>query len=471
MKKKLFIGFIFLIFVVSSPGQTQLENPGFEDWEDVGLPVEEPVDWSSIKTSDNSILNQFAPIVWGKDETGHSGNYCVKLFNVSIFTIVAAGTLTNGRVHSDMNPDLGYVFTDTSDARWNSPLTGKPDSLVGWLKFFPQGNDVARVRALIHRDDAKIPENGTFSNWIAETEFVSVSEEIEEWTRFSVPFTYYNSDAPEYVLVVINSGDGTTPVEGSIAYFDDLELIYNSSDLRAGFEANPISGTASLTVQFSDLSIPQGSIISWQWDFQNDGTIDSYDQNPEWIYTTPGIYSVSLTISDGENEDTKTKVDYISVFVEHTIILPEGWSGISSFIVPFNKNIEDIFEPIINELIILQNESGIYWPDQNVNTLGTWETHAGYKIKVANEVELTYTGIPDSNKTISLSEGWNLIPVLSENNVDVVELFAGNNRVMVKEVAGWRIYWPEKSINTLGYLEPGKAYFVLIYNETQITFP
>ncbi|MCK4312875.1 MAG: hypothetical protein KAW88_09090, partial [Candidatus Cloacimonetes bacterium] len=56
-----------------------------------------------------------------------------------------------------------------------------------------------------------------------------------------------------------------------------------------------------------------GNPTTWQWDFQNDGTIDSYVQNPVWIYTETGIYTVSLTVSDGTNTDTEIKTDYITV--------------------------------------------------------------------------------------------------------------------------------------------------------------
>nr|NQU91246.1 PKD domain-containing protein [Bacteroidota bacterium] len=82
----------------------------------------------------------------------------------------------------------------------------------------------------------------------------------------------------------------------------------------ANFEADPTSGVAPLTVQFTDLS--EGNPTSWQWDFDNDGNIDSEEQNPEWTYHIAGIYSVSLTISDGELEDTIVKENVIHAYFE-----------------------------------------------------------------------------------------------------------------------------------------------------------
>jgi PKD repeat protein len=66
-----------------------------------------------------------------------------------------------------------------------------------------------------------------------------------------------------------------------------------------------------LTVQFTDQST--GTIDSWAWDFENDGTVDSVEQNPSHIYSTAGAYTVNLTVTNtgGSNNDVKT--DYITV--------------------------------------------------------------------------------------------------------------------------------------------------------------
>jgi len=85
------------------------------------------------------------------------------------------------------------------------------------------------------------------------------------------------------------------------------------ADVTADFTADQTTIVAGTEIQFTDLSI--GNPTSWQWDFQNDGTIDSYDQNPAWTYEEPGLFTVSLTVSDGTTSDTETKTDYIDVRV------------------------------------------------------------------------------------------------------------------------------------------------------------
>ncbi|MDP8202083.1 MAG: T9SS type A sorting domain-containing protein, partial [Candidatus Tenebribacter burtonii] len=91
--------------------------------------------------------------------------------------------------------------------------------------------------------------------------------------------------------------------------------------LLADFEADVIFGEAPHEVHFIDLST--GDVIGWMWDFDNDGIIDSNEQNPIYIYNEAGVYTVSLTISNSINEDTEIKENYIEVTVtgtEHEII-------------------------------------------------------------------------------------------------------------------------------------------------------
>ena len=81
---------------------------------------------------------------------------------------------------------------------------------------------------------------------------------------------------------------------------------------HADFIAEPTWGTPPMLVEFSDLSV--GEIMNWSWDFDNDGVIDSNDQNPTYTYFNQGTYSVSLTVSDSlENENTLLKENYITV--------------------------------------------------------------------------------------------------------------------------------------------------------------
>ncbi|MBN8702342.1 MAG: PKD domain-containing protein [Bacteroidetes bacterium] len=80
-------------------------------------------------------------------------------------------------------------------------------------------------------------------------------------------------------------------------------VVIGHSAVVATFTSNVSSGCASLTVNFQDLST--GNPTSWTWSFGNGNT--STLQNASAIYNTPGVYSVTLTVSDGTTTDTEIK--------------------------------------------------------------------------------------------------------------------------------------------------------------------
>jgi len=227
MKKSLI--FLICFWSIQYHGQ-QLDNNSFENWENVGSSTEEPIEWSSTKTSDNSSLNGFAPQVLYRTSDAHSGTYAAKLVNknVTLVNVVANGLLTNGRVHSSTNPENAYVFTDINDNDWNQEFTHHPDSLTGWYKYSPQSNDIGEITVLIHSGATEIPTSNT-SNWIAIAEKRFTSS-VNSWTRFSVPFYYFNTiHNPEYILCVASAGDSTLAIANSELKLDDLQLIYNAT--------------------------------------------------------------------------------------------------------------------------------------------------------------------------------------------------------------------------------------------------
>lgn len=71
----------------------------------------------------------------------------------------------------------------------------------------------------------------------------------------------------------------------------------------------PFSVTAGTDIQFSDISenIPS----SWLWNF-GDGTFSTV-QNPIKVYNSPGVYDVSLMVTNSAGSDTFVRNDYVIV--------------------------------------------------------------------------------------------------------------------------------------------------------------
>ncbi|GIG60374.1 hypothetical protein Lfu02_47460 [Longispora fulva] len=68
----------------------------------------------------------------------------------------------------------------------------------------------------------------------------------------------------------------------------------------ASFTAVPDHGPAPLTVSFdaSGSTDPDGDALTYQWDFQNDGTVDATGVTAGFTYATPGDRTAKLTVTD-----------------------------------------------------------------------------------------------------------------------------------------------------------------------------
>lgn len=87
------------------------------------------------------------------------------------------------------------------------------------------------------------------------------------------------------------------------------------------------------TINFTDASYHGAS--GWDWTFPGGSPSTSADQNPTVSYSTPGIYEVSLTVTDGNLQESTTKTGYIQV-LENAETLPFYEDFESSTVLPNN---------------------------------------------------------------------------------------------------------------------------------------
>ncbi len=80
------------------------------------------------------------------------------------------------------------------------------------------------------------------------------------------------------------------------------------------FTGSSITGASPLMVNFTNSSTGYDQPMTYQWDFDSDGSVDSIEINPSHVYNSDGIYSVTLTTTDSDGTpDTLTRTDYITV--------------------------------------------------------------------------------------------------------------------------------------------------------------
>ena len=82
----------------------------------------------------------------------------------------------------------------------------------------------------------------------------------------------------------------------------DSVTIYARLGPLSWFEAEPVRGFASLPVTFTDYSV--GVITSRLWNF-GDGSTSTL-ANPTHLYTQPGEYTVTMTVTGPDGVDVSS---------------------------------------------------------------------------------------------------------------------------------------------------------------------
>jgi uncharacterized repeat protein (TIGR01451 family) len=85
-----------------------------------------------------------------------------------------------------------------------------------------------------------------------------------------------------------------------------LIVVTGTTNVTADFTAEPLSGSAPLTVTFTNLS---ENGVSYLWEFGDGYT--SVDETPTHVYISPGLFNVSLTAYGNVEQDSETKQSYI----------------------------------------------------------------------------------------------------------------------------------------------------------------
>lgn len=186
-----------------------------------------------------------------------------------------------------------------------------------------------------------IATNGTVSDDITESNYITVgsgptasfsASPLEGEAPLTVQFTDTSTESVTYRLWEFGDGStsnaknpphiysraGTYTVKLTVTNSFDSDTFEAPSFIRtysiaapvANFTSDTTSGAVPLTVRFTDLSLNDPA--SWEWDFNSDGKIDSREQNPVYVYTSSGTYSVTLNAVNGTARGNMKKSNYIN---------------------------------------------------------------------------------------------------------------------------------------------------------------
>lgn len=197
--------------------------------------------------------------------------------------------------------------------------------------------------------------NGATYTWSAASLEPGAYEVFMWWTEFSsrssdvaVQVKHYYGIADLFINQLTNGGqwnslghfyfDGPAnitlyaPDAYPTSYCADAVKFVKSEiiPVTAGFTSSVTGGIAPLTVSFTDQSSGGGTILSWHWDFDNDGIVDSTAKDPVWQYSKAGVYTVRLVVTGLNTTDELVKTGYIAVEAPEHIIVDNDTAGTSS---------------------------------------------------------------------------------------------------------------------------------------------
>ncbi len=257
MKRISFLTIALIVFTVFSvKAQLQIPNPGFENWLDVGSATERPNDWHTVKDGKgNASLG--SQTIW-RDVNPNSGTYCckVKTVKVPIIGIITNGALVTGAVCAwTFSKTDGCVDYVPNNSYYTANFNGRPDSVVFWYKYSPQGSDSCKVETILGKTGRiRTPDSNNISApYIVGTAlWYSENIAVSNWTRIAVPFTYTSLDNPEYILIsVTSSSNQLAGAENSTMWVDDFLCIYND----ASISKNNITNNEIETYSFNNTLI------------------------------------------------------------------------------------------------------------------------------------------------------------------------------------------------------------------------
>src|SRR4051794_16178853 len=105
---------------------------------------------------------------------------------------------------------------------------------------------------------------------------------------------------PDGALYVIEWGSGFGGDNADSGVYR-IDYVAGDKSPIAKATGTPTAGLAPLNVSFSSAgsSDPEGTPLTYSWDFNGDGTQDSAEANPTYTYTQNGAYTAKLTVKDG----------------------------------------------------------------------------------------------------------------------------------------------------------------------------
>lgn len=325
--------------------------------------------------------------------------------------------MTSSPIFYDVALPKTTIYTQKTCSLFSPSTTGVYH--VGWHDFSPMSAGSHLYMDMITIEALPAPEPPTLFTAVADLSTIKLN--------------YVLNAAGNDVIIATNSTSTfDQPVNGSAYAVGNMIGSNGTVIYKGSFAAFDHTGLAANTAYFYKI----------------------------WSVDSKLIYSL-----EGPTADASTG-DY------HRVCVSSGWSGISSYKDPEVPAIETVLTEIEDEMQIIMGYNGFYWPAQNINLIGNWNSNQGYKIKMNEAACFHVIGAMSENKTINVPQGASYIPVLCDQPVPAADIFSqfGNHLLFAFDLGAELIYWPEGGLYSLNVLEPGVGYLVNLHQSASATF-
>ena len=296
----------------------------------------------------------------------------------------------------------------------------------------------------------------------------------ESCILFPVPIWDFVTSYGYTHTVAINTNTSILINESSITIGDWIGVFYESDSgfVCAGY-AEWTGSNVTLIVHGFDPESGQGFPLSdefiWQvWDASVGVSwpmiveYSSLQPNQE-LFEINGFSSVISMVN-------------VNPVTEQEFELPNGWSLFSTYISSPEMDIVSLFEPIVEDLIIVKNNIGeAYIVEYQFNAIGDNQPGQGYLIKTSSAVNFIVDGeyVKPELFPILLQQGWNMVGYLRIEPIhsDVIfqELLDQELIQIVKDYQGNALI-PDWEFNGLGMMNPGEGYQLKVTEESILQY-
>ena len=315
--------------VTIEPLYSYLSNWDFEDWSSDSIPV----NWSSIGSagsrSTDAAMGSYSYKITGmgnavegellQNYTGFETN-STYVYGAWIKVTNSSSGALNLDFWNSTQDAAGLTWIGNTDWRWvEYQETMRKDS--GFVRVFVNGAPNTGSEWFVDGIVLGLPVASTATETSNRTHLTQTFSYTVETLRPSACFvtefeSFTVNDLQNYaVSATVDNTPVNTWAKDAKIYVDVSNqaagshiisvVAVNSNPITADFTVSTTNVYTGHSVSFSGESSGYPAATSWLWDFGNGNT--STAQNPTFTYTSAGVYTVSLSVSNGLGSHTVVK--------------------------------------------------------------------------------------------------------------------------------------------------------------------